>query len=142
MENSRATTLGKFRCELVLLGDKTSGQQLPALAIDPAGGKGHPQENEAKRVVLWLTDTGKSGLLTSSGDPHDGVTRLLDAGCTVVGVDLLYQGEFLPDGGKLAKTRLNQLYPDKADDHREPWEHFSGYTFGYNPPLFSQRCRT
>jgi hypothetical protein len=144
----REITLGKYRGELVLLGAKASGQQLPALVIYPAGGKGypaggkgHPVGDEAKRTVLWLTDMGKSGLLTDHGDPRDGVKRLLDAGCTVVGVDLLYQGEFLPGGGKLDKARLNQIYPDKDDERREPWEYFSGYTFGYNPPLFSRRVQ-
>jgi dienelactone hydrolase len=126
------TKLGKYRGELVLLGEQATGQQLPALVIYPSG-------DDVKKTVLWLTDTGKAGLLTDHGDPRDGVARLLDTGATVIGVDLLYQGEFLPAGEKLTNTRMNTIYPDKAVDQRASWEYFAGYTFGYNRPLLSRR---
>ena len=133
----REIMLGAYRGELVLLGEKAVGQQLPALVIRPAEGKG----SEIKGTVLWITDTGKAGLLASDGTPRAGVRKLLDAGYTIVGVDLLYQGEFLSEGEKLTRARLNVAYPDKNKDRREPWEYFSAYTFGYNLPLFSQRVQ-
>jgi len=142
----RRTSLGNYPSELVLLSGQASGQQLPALAIYPAKSKPisgpdqeQPQDGSAKKTVLWLTDTGKAGLLSAEGGPRTDVKKLLDAGYTVVGVDLLQQGEFLPAGGKLTQTRLNQPYPGKADDQKKPWQYFSGYTFGYNLPLFSKR---
>jgi hypothetical protein len=55
---------------------------------------------------------------------------LLDAGVSVVGVDLLYQGEFLPDGAPLKET-------PKVRNPREAW----AYTFGYNPSVFAERVR-
>jgi hypothetical protein len=142
--------LGKYRGELVLLGEQATEQQLPALVINPLGGerkglqkgdkKGSVSEG-VKGCVLWITDTGKAGLFTDHGDLRTGVTRLLDAGYTVIGLDLLYQGEFLSAGGKLAKTRLNLIYPDKVEDRSALWKYFAGYTFGYNRPLFSQRVQ-
>ena len=36
---------------------------------------------------------------------------------------------------------MNDLFPEKERERREPWELFSGYTYGYNPPLFSSRVQ-
>jgi hypothetical protein len=47
-------------------------------------------------------------------------------------VDLLYQGEFLPDGQPLTATRL-------VGSGRDAWKTYAGYTFGYNDSLFAQR---
>ena len=46
----------------------------------------------------------------------------------VIGVDLLYQGEFLADGKPLQQTR-------RVDNTREA----AAYTLGYNPSLFARR---
>jgi hypothetical protein len=56
------------------------------------------------------------------------VKKLLDAGTSVVGVDLFMQGEFLADGKAVERTR-------KVENPRE----FAGYTFGYNHSLFAHR---
>jgi hypothetical protein len=53
---------------------------------------------------------------------------LLAAGAVVVGVDLLFQGEFLADGKPLTETR-------RVKNPRES----AAYTFGYNRALFAQR---
>jgi dienelactone hydrolase len=100
--------------------NKTHGEEIPSLFLLP--------ENWNRRVVLWLTDTGKAGLLDAGGSLIPGVAQLVQHGTAVLGIDLLYQGEFLADGQPLAETR-------RVNNNRE----FLGYTVGYNHPLFSQR---
>jgi hypothetical protein len=78
--------------------------------------------------VVWLDDNGKSALYTTDGAIKPAVKRLIDAGYTVLGADLLLQGEFLADGKGPSQTRL-------VENPRE----FAGYTFGYNSSLFAQR---
>jgi len=57
------------------------------------------------------------------------VQKLIDSGATVLGVDLLYQGEFLADGKPLTQTgRVKGNSRESA-----------AYTFGYNHALFAQR---
>jgi hypothetical protein len=52
----------------------------------------------------------------------------VNGGATVLGADLLYQGDFLKDGQPLKQARV-------VENPRE----FAGYTFGYNHALFAQR---
>jgi dienelactone hydrolase len=101
---------------------KTSGrrQQLPAVYLYPRQWNG--------RTTVWLSAEGKAGLYGADGRVQPAVRRLVDAGHTVVGVDLLYQGEFLADGQPLRET-------PKVKNPREAW----AYTFGYNPALFVER---
>jgi len=88
----------------------------------------HPK-NWNGRVAIWLTEQGKSALFSEDGSPTAEATRLLDAGLTVVGVDLLLQGEFLPQGEPAEKNRA-------VKNARE----FAGYTYGYNHSLLAQRA--
>jgi dienelactone hydrolase len=81
------------------------------------------------RVVAWLDPAGKSAVYDSSGGPRPEVAQLLDAGCSVVGVDLLYQGEFLTDGKLLEQAPL-------VESTR--WG-YAGYTYGYNHSMFARR---
>src|SRR5205814_2285747 len=62
--------------------------------------------------------------LFRSPDP----AKLLKSGATVIGVDLLYQGEFLADGRPLTQT-------PRVKNPREA----GAYTFGYNHALFVHR---
>jgi hypothetical protein len=79
------------------------------------------------KSVAWLSDQGKSGLF--DGDkPIQPVQSLLDSGFAVWGIDLLYQGEFLPNGQPITKTR-------RVKNPRES----AAYTLGYNDSLFAQR---
>ena len=105
--------------ELVgLARNTTHGEELPALILRPKKVNG--------RAVIWLDGVGKSALHQGDGSLRPAVQKLLKAGVTVVGADLLYQGEFVSE--PLAKTRL-------VANPRE----FAGYTFGYNHALFAQR---
>lgn len=81
-----------------------------------------------KQVVLWLHEDGKAGLFQPDGAPQAEVKKLLDGGATVVGIDLMSQGEFLADGQPLKET-------PKVPNKRE----FAGYTFGFNHSVFAQR---
>ncbi|HNQ88481.1 MAG TPA: acetylxylan esterase [Verrucomicrobiota bacterium] len=96
------------------------GEELPLLRIEPRNASGH--------VVVWLDPAGKAGLFRNDGNLRPEVTRLLDAGATVVSPDLLFQGEFLQADERLRQTR-------RVKNPREA----AAYTFGYNPSVFAQR---
>ncbi len=103
-----------------LLRHVPAGEALPAVFLHPKDWTGE--------VVIWLDPAGKQGLFDSGGQPLPAVSALVDSGRSVASLDLLYQGEFLPDGQPLSQTR-------KVENPRE----YAGYTFGYNYPLFCQR---
>ncbi len=85
----------------------------------------YPKQWNGKAVV-WLDKEGKSVLFDADGGPSQISRRMLQEGTSIVGVDLLHQGEFLAGGQPLTQARLVQ-------------KGYAGYTFGYNHPLFSQR---
>ena len=103
-----------------LLKNKTYGEELPILCLYP--------KNWNNRVVLWLTGTGKAGLFQADGKLLPAVQSLVDGGTTVVGADLLFQGEFVADGQAPTQTRV-------VNNPRQ----VAAYTHGYNPTLFAQR---
>jgi dienelactone hydrolase len=105
-----------------LLNNVRRQEQLPVVFLHPKEWKG--------QVVIWLTDQGKEGLFAGETDPRPAIEKLLRAGVSVVGVDLIYQGEFLKDGQPLAKTR-------RVANPREA----AAYTFGYNASVFAQRVQ-
>lgn len=100
--------------------NQTHKEELPAVFF-------HPKEWNGQ-TVLWIDGRGKQGLFTSDGKAIRPVQQLVDRGITVVGVDLLFQGEFLADGKPVDRTR-------RVKNTRE----FAGYTFGYNHTVFAQR---
>jgi dienelactone hydrolase len=99
--------------------NRTHGEDLPVLLLQP--------RQPARRVALWVHPSGESGLFEGE-QPTAQIRRLLEAGIAVAGVDLLYQGEFLPDGKPLVTTR-------RVKNPREA----AAYTFGYNHAVFAQR---
>lgn len=103
------------------LRNKTYGEELPVVLLQPKQGNG--------RAVLWLDDAGKASLFGADGSPKPAVQQLVNAGVTVVGADLLFQGDFLQDGQTVRQTRT-------VSNSREA----AAYTFGYNPSLFAQRA--
>ncbi len=80
------------------------------------------------RTVIWVEAEGKSGLYANDGSVDRPIRRLLDAGVTVIGVDLLYQGEFL--AADRPRKRQHSLPGEEA---------FAGWTYCYNLPLFARR---
>ena len=102
-----------------VLRHKGFGEALPIVFLYP--------KTWNKHAVLWLSREGKGGLFAGGGQLKREVAKLLAEGCTVAGVDLLYQGEFLTSG-PIRKTR-------RVKNDRE----FAGYSFGYNPTLFVRR---
>ncbi|WP_425615710.1 acetylxylan esterase [Anatilimnocola sp. NA78] len=112
--------LGSYKQYTGLIRNKRASEELPGLFLLP--------KNWNKRVVIWLDEDGKSSLLKPDGKPTEETAKLLQAGITVVGVDLLFQGEFLKDGQPVTKNRT-------VKNPRE----FAGYTYGYNHALLAQR---
>jgi hypothetical protein len=98
----------------------TRGEELPVVWLYPKQWNG--------RVVVWLDDQGKAAILNGEGSARASVLQLVKGGTTVLGADLLYQGDFLKDGESPKQARV-------VANPRE----FAGYTFGYNPALFAQR---
>jgi dienelactone hydrolase len=103
-----------------LLRNKSRGHEVPAVFCHPKQWNG--------RTVIWLTAAGKGGLFGADNALLPEVQRMLDGGTTIVGLDLLYQGEFLTDGEPLKRA-------PKVKNPREA----AAYTFGYNPSVFVQR---
>jgi hypothetical protein len=116
-------TRGAYRQTLGLLNYRTiegHTAQLPCVRLDSA--------RTTRRIVIWPHATGKAGLFESDGEPSAPVRNLLDGGASILGADLLDQGEFLRDGQ--SSTRQRWL---------ENEEGFAGWTYCYNLPLFTRR---
>ena len=105
----------------------TASEQLPAMQLNRAGG------DSKQGVVVWVTETGKAGVLDGNKVVAP-VSELLNKGYTVVTADLSGQGEFLSEDKPLTSQRM--WYQRKATN---AWERFSGYTYGYNHSLFVKR---
>jgi dienelactone hydrolase len=103
-----------------LLRNKTYGEELPAVFCYPKQWNG--------TTTVWLGKDGKAALYGTDGSLKPEAKKLVEAGATVVGVDLLYQGEFLAEGKPLTKT-------PRVKNPREA----APYTFGYNHAVFAQR---
>jgi hypothetical protein len=117
----QTTDLGNSKRYLGLLQINSRREQLPAVLFQPKNWNG--------RAVIWLSEQGKSALFGDDGSPTSDVKRLLDSGIAVFGLDLLNQGEFLPQGEPAEKNR-------PVKNPRE----FAGYTYGYNYALLAQRA--
>ncbi|HTL59739.1 MAG TPA: hypothetical protein VL361_28975 [Candidatus Limnocylindrales bacterium] len=115
----KTTKQADYEQTLGLLRNTTHGEEIPLVVLRPA--------KPAMRTAIWLTENGKAGLFEGQSPTPD-VQKLLQAGTTVIGADLLFQGEFLADGKPVTKTR-------RVNNPRE----FGGYTFCYNHTLFAQR---
>jgi dienelactone hydrolase len=102
-----------------LLRNQPQSEELPVLFFFPKQWNGE--------AVIWLHPDGKAGLCDGN-EPRPEIRQLIAQGKSVVGVDLLYQGEFLKDGKPLDKA-------PKVQNSREA----AAYTFGYNPTVFARR---
>ncbi|MBN2210623.1 MAG: acetylxylan esterase [Sedimentisphaerales bacterium] len=113
---------GSYSKQTVHINFPARKEQLPALILRPKG--------DIKRNIIWITPEGKQGLLTADGFPRSEVKELLDCGCRIIGVDLLYQGDFLTDDQPYTKTRIIEGNSEVGSINR---------TFCYNYPLFCER---
>lgn len=100
------------------------GEELPVVFLFPNGWN--------KRVAVWLSDEGKSGIYNPDGTHRPEIQSLVAAGVAVAAIDLLGQGEFLPTGQTIAEANL--VHNPKGFPRE-----FLGYSVGYNHPLFSSR---
>lgn len=98
------------------------GEELPVLSFHPKG------RNWNGKVVIWADGAGKAGMFSRGAEPRQEIANLLDAGFSVLGADLLYQGDFLIDGSPLREQ-------PRVKNPRES----AAFTQGYNPPLFARR---
>ncbi len=122
VRSPRLQRVGRCWLRTFLLANTLSGEELPAVCVQPEG--------PARQVVVWVSRRGKQALFDPAGGLREPICRLVAGGAVVLSADLVGQGEFTPDGQPLAKARLFQ------DKH---WKRYLGYTLGYNDPLFSQR---
>ncbi|MEQ9411873.1 MAG: alpha/beta hydrolase family protein [Fuerstiella sp.] len=99
----------------------THHEQLPIISVYPKSVAWN------QKVVLWIDGQGKAGLFPD-GKAHPDLLRLVDAGYSVVGVDLFGQGEFTTNGMPLRKN------PTVANPRE-----FAGYTYCYNDTVFARR---
>lgn len=113
-----------YRLSTFLLRYRAEGETVPAVMLAPGQGRG--------AAVVWVDRHGKQAMFDEQGNPRPAVKKLLSAGCTVLGLDLLGQGEQSADGQPWARQRLNSSGQDA-------WAAYAGYTFGYNHSLFAQR---
>ena len=81
-----------------------------------------------RTTTIWPMVAGKAGLFTKDGAIKPVVEELVASGRCVVGLDLIHQGEFRPDGSALTQA-------PRVANTRE----FAGYTLGYNHSVFAQR---
>jgi hypothetical protein len=103
-----------------LLRNKTYHEELPTVFCYPKQWNG--------TTIVWLSSEGKAALFNSDGSLQTDLQQVVDSGATLVGVDLIYQGEFLADGQPFTKT-------PRVKNPREA----AAYTFGYNQSVFVQR---
>lgn len=109
-----------YSLEWGLLTNEPQGEELPVVLLDPKQPSGH--------VVVWIDAAGKQGLFGEADQLRPEILRLLDAGSSVIGVDLLFQGDFLAGQPPSSRTR-------RVEKDREA----AAFSFGYNHTLFARR---
>lgn len=96
-------------------------EQLPIVSVYPKSVEWN------QKVILWIDGHGKAAMFPN-GEIHSDVRRLVDAGYSIVGVDLIGQGEFTTNGDALIEN------PTVKNPRQ-----FAGYTYCYNETLFARR---
>lgn len=123
----RSTDHDGFRETAGLIRYKAEREELPAIFLTPTA-------KSLNRVAIWIDADGKAGLFSADGTPKPVIQKLVDRGVAVLGVDLIYQGEFLPPGtNRFEKAR-------RVDDPKDARD-AACYTYGYNSPVFAQRVQ-
>ena len=115
---------GDYQDKAGLLRNSAYGEEIPVIILEP--------RKSRHQAVIWVDPQGKNGLYAKAADgqirPLPAVQELLNSGVTVIGPDLVYQGEFLADDQPATQSR-------KVSNKREA----APFTFGYNYTLFAQR---
>jgi cephalosporin-C deacetylase-like acetyl esterase len=99
----------------------TQNEQLPIVSVYPTSVEWN------QKVVLWIDGQGKAGMFPD-GKAHVELLRLVDAGYSVVGIDLFGQGEFTTNGEALKEN------PTVSNPRQ-----FAGFTYAYNDTVFARR---
>jgi len=116
-----------FKETLGLIRYAAEREELPAIRLSPVKKGNH-------RIAVWIDADGKAGMFNGDGTLKPVAQKLIDGGTTVLAVDLVYQGEFLPPGMKrLEKTR-------RVDDPKNSRD-AACFTYGYNPTIFAMRVQ-
>ena len=125
--SSRGGEVDGYLETIGLIRNKPEHEELPAIVLQPLFPAAHD-------VAIWLDADGKAGLYSTDGNLKPIVSQLLKGGVAVIGVDLLYQGEFLPKGqGRLDKAR-------RVDDPKNSRD-AACFTYGYNSTVFAERVQ-
>lgn len=82
-------------------------------------------------VVLWLTLKGESSVLQPDGNLSTAARKLIDRGYAIA----------CPQLYLLGATQNPNVYAPGTRRSGGAYEGFSGYHYGYNPPLFAERVR-
>lgn len=125
--DTKDVSRGEFLVTVGRLNHEAASEQIPAMRLKRAKGA-------QRGVVVWISETGKAGLLRDD-EVIPPVAKLLKDGYVVVSADLSGQGEFLVNDQPLKAQRMWHQRGGK-----QTWERFSGYTYGYNHSLFVQRA--
>ncbi|MGZ0166660.1 MAG: acetylxylan esterase [Planctomycetales bacterium] len=125
--DTKDVSRGEFLLTVGHLKHDAASEQIPALRLKGAKGM-------QKGVVVWITETGKAGLLKND-EVIPPVEKLLKDGYLVVSGDLSGQGEFLMDDQPLTSQRTWH-----QRDAKQTWHRFAGYTYGYNHSVFVKRA--
>ena len=110
----RRSERGEFQQMTGTLRCGATGDVIPVIRMQP--------DKQTHRTVLWLDPRGKAALFNGDGTPREEVARLLDAGCTVLGMDLFQ-----------AEEPANRVV---ANPREAP-----AYTYGYNRALSARRVQ-
>ena len=89
-EKTEKTELGDYVRFAGLLQNKARGEELPLAFLHPKKWNG--------RAVIWLSEQGKAAIFDGGRLAAPKSSGCWTRACSVVGVDLLFQGEFLADG--------------------------------------------
>jgi len=122
-EKTKSTERDRYREILGLLSYRTIEDhraELPMVVLTP--------KPSYERTAIWVDQEGKAGLYAKDGSVRAPVRNLLEAGVSVIGVDLLYQGEFL--AGEQPPERQRWLSNEEG---------YAGWTYCYNLPVFARR---
>ena len=126
-ESTASTSHKGYRQTRGVILNTTNGERVPVVMLKPDTTAKSVDSAKEKRAVLWIHPQGKSSLFRE-GKLRDFAHEFLKKGVPVVGIDLLFQGDSLPDGKPMKKTR-------RVKNPREA----AAYTFGYNHSVFAKR---